>query len=98
MSIGVSTPDEFKDRHRFSIGLLVYIFAVGVGFGAGVAMFNYALAEISGVRADMDKEDGHLQAEVERLDRKIDYMVEQLSSRIDRKIENHDLNKKAHKE
>lgn len=86
MGIPISTPEEFKDRHRFSIGLLVYIFAVGAGFGAGVAMFNYALAEINGVRKDYEHDRDILNERIEAVD-----------NRIKRMIENHNENKKAHK-
>ena len=86
MSIGVGTPEEFKKSHSFSIGLLVYIFAVGVGFGAGVAMFNYALAEISGVRKDYEHDRDILNEKIDKVD-----------MRIKRMIENHNADKNAHK-
>lgn len=89
MSIGPGTPEEFK-KGKYTLGFVVYAFAIGLslgGFGVGLYL---NMAEVGGVRADMEKEDAHLQTEIDRLREALKIAQEETNGRMDRKVKNHE--------
>lgn len=88
MSIGPGTPEEFK-RGKYTLGFVVYAFAAGLSLGGFAVGLYLNMLEIDGLRADMVKEDLHLQAEIDRLRESHAAIQEAINGRIDRKIQNH---------
>lgn len=66
MTPGPGTPEEFKKGH-YTLGFVIYAFAIGItlgGFGIGLYL---SLAEVGGVRSDFEKEDRAIHLEIDRL-------------------------------
>lgn len=89
MGLSPGTPEEFK-KGKYTLGFVVYAFAIGLtvgGFGVGLYLNS---AEVGGVRADMEKEDAHLVREIDLLREELKRIDEKHNGRIDRKIKNHE--------
>ena len=85
MAVGVGAPEEFK-KGKYSLGMVVYAFAIGIFVGGVLIGIQYNFAEVAGVRADMEREVKALHLEIENVNK-----------RIDRKIDNHNEKKNAHR-
>ena len=90
MGVGPGTPEEFK-KGKYTLGFVVYAFALGAFVGAVYVGIQFNLAEVGGVRNDMVKEDQHLQKEVERIGGEMEKMRQEINARVDRKLKNHEL-------
>lgn len=77
------TPDEFSEKKRISIGFVIWVGIICFTFGGTVTTLmglkDFFIAEVSGLRADMEKEDRLIRGEIEKV-----------NSRVDRKIKNHE--------
>ena len=86
---------EFNKKISISIGAIVGLltasFSLGVFYVSIVGLDNKIDAEIGGLRADMEKEDGLIREEIKRVDEENDTRQNWQNARMDRKVKNHEL-------
>lgn len=57
-----------KKVNPITVGLIIVIGAIGVEIGLLIKGQEFNLAEVEGVRADMDKEDRELEQRIQKLE------------------------------
>lgn len=72
------------------IGLITASFSIGIFYTSIIGLNEKIDAEITGLRSDMEKEDGLIRDEVKRVDVENDTRQNWQNARMDRKVSNHE--------